>query len=118
MNDPIKAFDFLDRLQRYMALRRPHQDMTVQIVTTNPGTVGGTPCVPAVQFGPGIDWDNGKLLIYPQLPLTALSPKQLTDITKSARDGQSWHAYQAQKRLHERVRELEAEVAALKQGGV
>lgn len=92
--------------------------MTLQVVTFNPGTVGGTPTVPVKQLGPGIDWDHGKLMLYPAQPLTALKPEDVAAIHKSAREGQSWHAYQAHKALHERIRALEAELAALKQGGV
>ena len=117
MKPPLKAAAFLDALQRHMVLRPHHEKMTVQVVVSAPGTIGGTPTVPIVSFQPGFDWDKGKLLLMPGEPITRLTPEQLAQIDASARQGQSWHAYQAQKRLHERIRELEAQVAALKQGG-
>lgn len=97
---------------------RHREQATLQVEVFRPGSIGGTPRVAVVGMQAGFDWDRGAMLLKPAQPLTALTPEQVKDIQESARKGQSWHAYQAQKKLRERIAELEAEVAALKQGCV
>lgn len=116
MNEPItvaRAAEILSYVQDY---RR--DQTTLQVEVFQPGSIGGTPRVPITAMQAGFDWDNGAMLLKPEKRLTVLTPEQVAAIERSARKGQSWHAYEAQKRLRERIRELEAELAALKQGGV
>ena len=116
MNEPItvaRAAEILSYVQGSM------RDQTVLAVEVfQPGSIGGTPRSLITAMQAGFDWDNGRMLLKPASPLTVLTPEQVAAIERSARQGQSWHAYEAQKRLRARIRELEAEVAALKKGGV
>ena len=81
---------------------RTHTD-TPCIVIHSPGGVGATSVVGVKGIQQGFDWDAGKLLITPEVPLTPLTPDQVTEITKSVRLGQSWHAYQRHKGLLEQI---------------
>lgn len=107
MNEAVtveQAIQILTRAKNYRA-----EPMTLRVVVYNPGTIGTTPNVAIIGMQAGIDWDNGLVLLKPARQLTALTQEQVDAIMVSARKGQSWHAYEAQKRLRERVRELEAE---------
>lgn len=81
------------------------QNVTVEVFS--PGGVGGTPCAKVTAINPGMDWDSGKILLSTDKPLTALTPEQVDAISKSVREGNSWHAY-------EREKKHKAELAALK----
>ena len=95
---------------------RSNEHLTVQVEVFNPGTLGGTPRVAVTSIQAGFDWDAGVMLLKTAMPITTLSPESVEAIRASARQGQSWHAYQAHKRQHERIKALEAEIAALKSG--
>ncbi len=86
--------------------RRP---MKLAIVVQSQGSIGGTPCVEVATLSAGIDWDHGKLMIYPAQPLTTLSAEDVADIRKSVAGGQSWHAYQAYKKHQEQLKAAEAQ---------
>lgn len=75
--------------------RREH---TVVIEVHRPGWIGGTPAVAVSAVFKGFDWDNGRVIICPQVPLTELTLEQVVEITESVRKGQSWHAYQEYKK--------------------
>lgn len=107
-----QAVDVLGRIHAAY----PDRDLRLSIMVTNPGAIGGTPGVPVVAMFEGFDWDRGVLLVQPAQPLTVLTPQQVQDISDSARKGQSWHAYEAQKKLRQRILELERQLAAA-QGG-
>jgi RPA family protein len=94
------------------------EQTTLQVEVFRPGAVGGTPRVAIVGMQAGFDWDNGAMLLKPESRLTTLTPEDVAAIHDSARKGQSWHAFQQYKKQADRIKELEAEVAALKQGGV
>lgn len=81
------------------------QNVTVEVFS--PESVGGTPCAKVTAINPGMDWDSGKILLRTDKPLTALTPEQVDAISKSVRKGNSWHAY-------EREKKHKAELAALK----
>lgn len=98
-------------------LARPQQSCRptkLVIVIKRPGSIGGTPCVEVESVHAGFDWDNGKLMIYPAQPLTALTPEQLEEIHESVRLGQSWHANQAHMKTAAQRRAAEAELASYK----
>lgn len=109
-----QAIDLLTRIRDTAGSGR--DSMTLSVMVANPGTVGPSPRVAIVGMTAGFDWDRGALLLQPEKPLAALTPQQLEEITASARKGQSWHAYQAQKKLRERILELEQQLAAAKEG--
>lgn len=75
--------------------RREH---TVVIEVHRPGWIGGTPAVAVSAVFKGFDWDNGRVIICPQVPLTELTSEQVVEVTESVRKGQSWHAYQEYKK--------------------
>lgn len=75
--------------------RREH---TVGIEVHRPGSIGGTPAVAVSAVFKGFDWDSGRVIICPKVPLTELTPEQVADITASVRKGQSWHAFEAYKK--------------------
>lgn len=91
------------------------KDRTLAIMVLAPGSVGGTPTVGVELMSPGIDWDSNKMLLKPLVPLTALTPEQVTDIQKSVALGQSWHAYQSLKKQAEEIATLRRQLAELKQ---
>ena len=86
--------------------RRP---MKLVVVVNDPGSIGGTPCVEVETVVAGFDWDAGKMMIFPSKSLTALSPAQVDEISKSAAGGQSWHAYQAYNKYQEQLKAAEAQ---------
>jgi len=95
-------------------LREPNREWKLVVKVFNPGTMGGTPCVAVKGLNVGFDWDNGKVMIETDLPLTTLTSEDVAVIHKSAKEGQSWHAFQSYKKQAERIKSLEAELAYLK----
>lgn len=85
------------------------EDDRVMVCVFNPGSVGPTPAVHVSRVQAGFDWDRGRLLIYPDTPLTALTPEQVEAILESVRKGQSWHSYQAVKAMHEKLKASRAD---------
>lgn len=95
-------------------------DHEVRIVVHAPGSLGGTPSVGLSGRGVqvGFDWDHGKLLLNPEVPLTRLTPEDVAAIHESVKKGQSWHAYQAHKQAKEKhseqLQQCKEEIARLK----
>lgn len=87
-------------------------ELEARIVVQSQGSVGSTPSVAVSSVQAGFDWDSGKFLIYPEQALTALTPDDVAAIRDSVRRGGSWHAYQQYKKQAERIKALEAELAA------
>ena len=103
MADTPNTVDVL-HLRRILAQPHPRVDeRELHIVIHSPGNVGGTPSVKVEQVFLGFDWDGKKLLIYPQKPLTVLTPEQVGEITQSVRDGQSWHAFEQYKKHRQQI---------------
>lgn len=99
--------------ERIIRLSGNAPELDVRIVIQSQGSVGSTPSVAVREVVAGFDWDNGKLLIYPEQPLTPLTPEDVSAIRDSVRRGGSWHAYQQHKKQAERIKALEAELAEL-----
>lgn len=103
--------DALLELERIADTHRDRCRLVVQV--NNPGSIGGTPCVPVSSIEAGFDWDSGKLLLRTEKPLTVLSSEDLRALHESASKGQSWHTYQILKKKDARIRELEDELSKL-----
>ena len=98
--------------ERVMRLSSHAPELEVRIVIQSQGSVGATPSMAVRDVVAGFDWDNGKLLIYPEQALTALTPDDIAAIRDSVRKGGSWHTYQQYKKQAECIQALEAELAA------
>lgn len=109
--------DALAQLSRVQSLY-PGRDWKLFAKVFAPGSVGGAPCAELTRLNVGFDWDDGKLIFDTDVPLTRLSPEDVSAIRKSVKEGQSWHAYHAYKKQADRIKELEAELALLKAGVV
>lgn len=109
--DSNQVIEQITSIQRRNRVTQSAWRLFVRVLA--PGTLGGTPCEPVTQLTGGIDWDRGKIILDTRAPLTRLSPDDVAAIHDSARNGQSWHAYQSYKRQADRIRSLEAQVAQL-----
>lgn len=103
------ALEELQRIQQ-MGGTRPWR---LCIRKANPGGLTAHQTVEVQAVHAGFDWEAGRVIITPAMPLTEISIEDVEAIRKSVRDGASWHAYKAQERLRERIKELEAQVARL-----
>lgn len=108
----MEALQHLERALRFAGSRRDKLELAVAVWA--PGTLGGSPRVGVTSLEVGFDWDAGYVLVRTERELCALGADERDAIVQSVRQGQSWHAYQAQKKLRARIAELEAEVAALR----
>jgi hypothetical protein len=114
---PLTAQHALDTLSRH-AKMNPSRfgELILHVQTYNPGSVGGTPGVGVIRAQAGNDWDHGRFLLQPERPLTILTPGDVEAIHASSKQAQSWHTYQIVKKYTDRIKELEAELRALKGG--
>jgi len=96
----------IDHLTRAIKFQS-YKDLEVYVKVFNPCTVGGTPCVKVADINVGFDWDNGKILLTTESPLTELTKEDVLAIHKSAKEGQSWHSFNMYKKQAERIEELE-----------
>jgi len=104
------AIEHLQRIQKMQTGRQ----WRLTIRKHNPGGLTAHQTTEVQGIYAGFDWQAGQVVIEPAKPLTELSPEQVSAIEKSVRAGGSWHAYEAQKKLRARIKELEAEVASLR----
>lgn len=109
----MKVEEVIEQLSEVTS-RQPNREWNVVVKVFNPGTVGGTPCVGVNRLDIGFDWDNGKVMLETDVPLTTLTREDVAAIHKSAKEGQSWHAFQSYKKQAEKIKALEAEIASLK----
>lgn len=105
----------LARLQEIYNHSGSRQDTLNLVVRVHqPEAIGSTPCVAIASIQAGIDWDAGKVLLTADRQLTVLSPEDVAAINQSVKAGQSWHAYEAHKKMRARIAELESQLAALR----
>lgn len=72
----------------------PHPtDTRVGIVVQTVGSIGGTPTVDIKSIYAGFDWDNGKLLIYPEKDLRTIEADELLALRK-ANEKEGWVEYE------------------------
>jgi hypothetical protein len=89
----------------------PHPaDIEVGVVVETIGQIGGTPIVAVHK---GFDWDNGKLLIYPQKKLRTIEADELLALRK-ANEKQGWAEYE-NKGLKAEVKKLNTIINKLKE---
>jgi len=56
----------------------PICDMSCELVIkVEKPSIGPLATVPVKSIGPGIDWDNGKVIIWPAAPLAPKAPKEM-----------------------------------------
>ena len=82
--------------------------LSLHVVVISPGSLGGTPCVPIINMHAGFDWDNGKVLLQPETPLTRLTTEDVAAIHESAKKGQSWHAFKSYEKQANQIKNLQA----------
>lgn len=63
----------------------------IPIQTVN--AVGGTPCADIKSVYKGFDWDNNKLMLYPEKDLSLTNNVSLTNMRKEAKE-MGWTAYE------------------------
>ena len=104
----------VDWLYEHQLLRHQHapEDITVSIVVKTAGTVGGTPGVGVKSMQSGFDWDNGKLMIFPEKDLRSIEADELERLRKAS-DKEGWAQYE-NVNLKRENKKLKEELANLK----
>lgn len=104
-----KALEKLNRIAEHMGSRLDTADLMIMI--HSPGSIGGTPSIPVLDINAGFDWDANKVLITTDKALSLLTIEERDAISVSISKGQSWHAYQAHKKLTDKITALENELS-------
>jgi hypothetical protein len=87
------------------------ESITVGIVIKTVGTAGGTPVVGVKNIHAGFDWDNGKLLIYPESDVREIKADELLALRK-ANEKEGWAQYE-NRNLRSDIKKLTAKIALL-----
>jgi hypothetical protein len=114
-----EALALIERAQKLS----PHRPWRLTVAIANPGGLTAHQTVEVETIHQGFDWTASQLIVKPAQPLSVLTPEQLVELGESARQGQSWHAYQRDKanraelkERDERISELESKLSeALRQ---
>lgn len=114
MNQKIALADAIHMLTLANNATPPGREMELSIRVLAPGSIGGAPCVAVKDIQIGFDWDHGKILLEPEIPLTRLSADDVLAIKEDAKKGQSWSAFQKYKAMRDEIEALKAEIARLK----
>ena len=84
----------VDRLYEHQLFQHHvPKDITVSIVVKTAGTAGGTPGVGVKSMQSGFDWDNGKLMIFPEKDLRSIEADELERLRKAS-DKEGWAQYE------------------------
>lgn len=102
----MKISTALTSLQHIAETAGNHRQLRLAIPIHQPGGIGGSPCVEVAMIQAGIDWDASVVFLVPEKHLTALTPEQVVDISKSVSKGSSWHAFQREKGLRDEIKAL------------
>lgn len=105
-----QAVEFLQRAQAAQGSR----DFRLTVRKHNPGGLTAHQTTDVQAMYVGFDWQAGQIILEPARPLTELTAEQVEAIVQSVRDGNSWHAYQRDKRLRDEISELKEELKALR----
>ncbi|EAB4417338.1 hypothetical protein D7B12_18070 [Salmonella enterica] len=114
MREALSFNLFADTVLRMAQTRSARLDRVVIPVERPQASIGATPSVAVASVAAGFDWDSGTLFIYPQQPLTALSPDELEEIRQCRKEGQSWAVYKARERWDTEKDALVAQIHALR----
>jgi hypothetical protein len=109
----IRVESAIAAMERTLAMHSS-REWNVAVRKFNPGGLTANQTTDVKSVYEGFDWESGKFIIEPAAPMTELTPEQVADITTSVRSGSSWHAYQREKKLLERIKALEAELGSLR----
>jgi hypothetical protein len=112
-NQGMTVCELMDQLNKQPGEAHRIEACKLKIVVFQPGSLGGVPTVAVQQAFFGIDWNANQLMLYPTRPLTTLTPEDLAAVHKSAKEGQSWHAYQAYKQKADELTKLRGVIKAL-----
>jgi hypothetical protein len=102
----------LKQLLEKFQTRRDYENARVCIKVERIGAVGPSPTVEVKNMSMGIDWDKGKLIIYPEKLLREVDADELTAIRKNVEEvGWSYYEYSRLKKenakLKKKLKELE-----------
>lgn len=86
--------------------------VNVSIVVKTAGSAGGTPCVGVKSMQSGFDWDNGKLMIFPEKDLRIIEADELLALRK-AHEKEGWAQYE-NSTLKRENKKLKEEILNLK----
>ena len=87
------------------------REVVASIVVCVPGMIGGTPTVNVKSIQAGFDWDNGKLLIYPEKDLRTIEADEILALRKYV-EKEGWVEYEMRglkaevKRLQKQLKEI------------
>lgn len=87
------------------------REVVASIVVRVPGMIGGTPTVNVKSIQAGFDWDNGKLLIYPEKDLRTIEADEILALRK-ANEKEGWAEYE-NRGLKAQVKRLNAVIKQL-----
>jgi len=88
------------------------EGVNVVVVVKTAGSAGGTPCVNIKNMQSGFDWDNGKLMIFPDKDLRIIEADELLALRK-AHEKEGW-AQHENRNLKRENKKLKEEVLNLK----
>ena len=93
------------------SMHQPPESITVGIVVKTVGTAGGTPVVGVKNIYAGFDWDNGKLLIYPESDVREIKADELWALRRAS-EKEGWAQYE-NRNLKSDIKKLTAKIALL-----
>ena len=85
--------DVIDRVIENYNRYGGGREVVASIVMRVPGAIGGTPTVNVKSIQAGFDWDNGKLLIYPEKDLRTIEADEILALRK-ANEKEGWAEYE------------------------
>lgn len=111
--DRLSLESALEHLLRIQA-SQPGRELRIVIKKSNPGGLTAHQTTEIKDIYVGFDWEAGRIVLVPARPLTEVSEEDVRAIYESLRKGSSWHAYERERKLLDKIKTLEAEVAKLK----
>lgn len=114
--DAAKGLSLEDAIAQLQRIQTLHASRPWRLVVrkTNPGGLSCHQTTEVRSIHAGFDWEAGRVVIEPVMPLTELTTDQVDAIRQSVRAGASWHAGQRERKMRDRIAELEAENARLR----